>query len=177
MNERGSLRGAYEPEPGETASGHHHHPGFIRVGERRAQRACKAHAKGRGPGRWFTDGRLHPVDLSPQKPPLTDELLRRHTDGGDPGDGLSALVEVLHKLHEEDPRAAHQAEHEAVAHEQGADQHPAPAPVRALGRGALVGLFGLHGGHDCGGGGHRNTSVTLGCRASSKHEACQTSQT
>lgn len=113
----------------------------------------------------------------PTKAQLTDELLRRQTDGGDPGDGLSALVEVLHKLHEEDPRAAHQAEHEAVAHEQGADQHPAPAPIGALGRSALFGLFGLHGGHDCGGGGHRNTSVTLGCRASSKHETCQTSQT
>lgn len=63
---------------------------------------------------------------------LTEELLRCQTRGRDPRDGLGALVKVMHKLDEEDPQAAHQAEHQAGADEHGSDHDPAPSSVWAL---------------------------------------------
>lgn len=63
---------------------------------------------------------------------LTEELLCCQTRGRDPRDGLGALVKVMHELDEEDPQAAHQAEHQAGADEHGSDHDPAPSSVWAL---------------------------------------------
>lgn len=38
----------------------------------------------------------------------------------------------MHKLDEEDPQAAHQAEHQAGADEHGSDHDPAPSSIGAL---------------------------------------------
>ena len=82
---------------------------------------------------------------------LTEDLLRCQSYGADPGDGLGALLKVLHELHEENAQTADHSEHQHVADKHGAYHHPAIAPILWslwLGLGLwLQGLVGLRHGY------------------------------